>query len=83
MSFTADIWSDNNHHGYLAITCHWISRDKSTRRLQLKRALLAFHRLCGGHDGKAMADAVLRLLDRAGITAQVCLLCNEWAATVS
>ena len=71
ISFTADVWSDNNWRGYLAITCQWISRDKATRSLQLKRALLAFHHLHGGHNGNSMAKAVLHLLDRAGITAQV------------
>jgi hypothetical protein len=74
ISFTADIWSDSNRRGYLAITSHWIARDKATQRLELKRALLAFHRLHGSHDGKSMAEAALHLLDRAGITAKVRLL---------
>lgn len=48
-----------------------MAQDKVTHRLELKRALIVFHRLCGGHNGKSIADAAIRLLDRAGITAQV------------
>ena len=69
--FTADVWSDSNRRGYFAITCHWIARDKATQSLQFKWAPLAFHCLCGGHDGKSMAEAALHLLDRADITSQV------------
>ena len=36
ISFTADVWSDSNRRGYLAITCHWIAWDKATQSLQLK-----------------------------------------------
>lgn len=42
--------------------------------LQLKAALIAFHRIRGGHDGKALASTVLALLDRAGITIKVVIL---------
>jgi hypothetical protein len=45
-----------------------------TGSLLLKAALIAFHRLRGTHDGKTMAATVLRLLDRANITANVCVL---------
>ena len=36
ISFTADVWSDSNRRGYLAITCHWIAWDKATQSLQFK-----------------------------------------------
>jgi hypothetical protein len=39
--------------------------------LQLKHALIAFHRMCGGHDGKSMAELGMAMVDRAGITANV------------
>lgn len=39
--------------------------------LQLKMALIGFHRLRGGHDGKSVANAVIGLLDRAGVTVKV------------
>jgi hypothetical protein len=66
-----DIWSDHNRRPFMCITGHWIARDKTTRSLTLKVALIAFHRLIGSHDGKTMAETVLRLLDRAGITTKV------------
>jgi hypothetical protein len=46
----------------------------TTNSLLFKNALIAFHRLVGNHDGKSLADALLVILDRAGITAQVCIL---------
>jgi hypothetical protein len=60
-----------NRRAHLCITGHWIARDRITSGLQLKGALLAFHRLRGGHDGKSMAATVIELLDRAGVTANV------------
>jgi hypothetical protein len=76
ISFTADIWSDHNRRSYLCVTAHWISRDMATKSLAFRNALIAFHRLVGGHDGKSLAQALLQILDRAGITAQVCNLFN-------
>lgn len=71
ISFTTDIWSDQNRQPYLAITAHWISKSEGSPSLQLKTALIAFHRLRGGHDGKTLAKTVVELLDRAGITVKV------------
>lgn len=42
--------------------------------LETKSALMAFHRLRDGHDGKNLADVVLALLDRAEITMKVLML---------
>jgi len=74
----ADIWSDHNHQPYLCITAHWIAKDATTGSLILKAALLAFHRLYGTHDGKSMAEAVIGLLDRADITANVSTCLNYY-----
>ena len=57
---------------YLALTSHWISQDKSTERLTLKSALIGFHRIKKKHTGSNVADAILQLLDRAGVTLKVC-----------
>lgn len=75
ISFTTDIWSDQNLQPYLAITAHWITKLEGTSALQLKASLIAFHRLHGSHDGESLAGTVLKLLDRAGITVKVRLLC--------
>lgn len=66
-----DIWSDHNRRSYLAITAHWIAMTLGTTALELKAALIAFHRLRGDHDGESLAEVVLQLLDRAGITLKV------------
>jgi hypothetical protein len=73
ISFTTDIWSDQNRQPYLAVTAHWISKSESegSSSLQLKAALIAFHRLRGSHDGKTLAKTVVELLDRADITVKV------------
>jgi len=64
-----DIWSDQNHHSYLAITTHWIANETGT--LRSRAALIAFHCLCGGHDGKTVGEIVVKFLDRAAITVKV------------
>ena len=66
-----DIWSDQNLQPFLAITAHWIATHEGTDTLKLKTALITFHRLHGKHDGASLADIVIELLDRAGITAKV------------
>jgi hypothetical protein len=64
-----DIWSDQNRRSYLAITAHWIANEMGT--LRSRAALIAFHRLRGGHDGKTVGEIVVNLLDRAAITVKV------------
>jgi hypothetical protein len=56
------------------MTAHWVAKVEGTSSLELKTALIAFHRLRGRHDGKTLAETVLRLLDRAQITVKVRLL---------
>jgi hypothetical protein len=63
VSFTANAWSDHNLQLWLCITSHWIAKDATTASLQLKCALIAFHRICGSHDGKNMAEITIQLLD--------------------
>jgi len=53
------------------MTAHWIAPTENTNRLELKVALVAFHRIQGHHTGKSLARTVLYLLDRAGITSKV------------
>lgn len=71
ISFTMDIWSNQTRIAYLALTAHWIAMIAGTTSLQLDAALIAFHRLHGDHDGESLADLVLQLLDRAGVTVKV------------
>jgi hypothetical protein len=50
---------------------HWVAKVDEAASLQLKMALIGFHRLRGGHDGKSVANALIALLDRAGVTVKV------------
>src|SRR5258708_1846616 len=71
VSFTMDVWSDQNLQSYLAMTVHWIARVEQADGLKLRTVLITFHCLTGRHDGKSLAKIVLHLLDRAGITSKV------------
>jgi hypothetical protein len=56
------------------MTAHWVARVEGTTALQLKTALIAFHNLCGKHDGKTLAETIVKLLDRAQITVKLCFM---------
>ena len=71
VSFTMDMWSDKPLQSYLAITAHWIRKVKGTLALQLEMAIIAFHQVCGDHTGESLANIVLGLFDRAGVTLKV------------
>jgi len=68
VSITADTWSDQSSNSYLAVTAHWVAVVEGTSALQLKSALITFHRLRQGHTGKELVKTMMYLLDRAGIT---------------
>ena len=72
ISFTADIWSNQSRHPYLAVTAHWIKRHESSHRLELQGALIGFHRLRGSHNGRRLARVVVHILDQVGIATKVC-----------
>ncbi len=73
VSFTMDMWSDQLRRPYLAMTAHWIAKAEgaSESTLELKSALIAFHRMRENHSGKKLAKTVIYLLDRAGVTVKV------------
>ena len=71
VSLTADTWSDQSYNSYLAVTAHWVAQVDGTSALQLKTALIAFHRLEEDHTGQTLAATMMELLDRAGITLKV------------
>jgi len=71
ISFTLDTWSDQCRGSFLAVTAHWVASVRGSSALQLKTALIAFHRLRQNHTGKSMARTVMHLLDRADITVKV------------
>ena len=71
ISYMVDIWSTKARYPYLAITAHWIHRDKSTNGLQLCSTLIAFHHLWGSHNGARLARITLHLFDWVGVTVKV------------
>lgn len=55
---------------YYAITAHWLYEDPAGN-FKLGCRLIAFHRFWGRHTAVNMAEVTLKLLDRAGTTANV------------
>lgn len=80
VSFTMDLWSSQLRRSFLAITTHWISRDKVTQCLEYESSLVVFHNLHGSHSGERIAHAVLPLLDCVGVTLKVSQYHNSWLA---
>jgi hypothetical protein len=76
ISLTMDTWSDQRLQPYLAVTAHWIASVEGTSALQLKAALIAFHRLRQDHSGKTLGRTLIHILDRAGITVKVSWICQ-------
>ncbi|KAF8833974.1 hypothetical protein BDN67DRAFT_985665, partial [Paxillus ammoniavirescens] len=70
ISLTIDLWSDQIWCPYIAITAHWMKKD-GNGHLSLESALIAFHHALGCHDGPNLANIVIHLLDRVGITKNV------------
>ena len=70
ISFTCDIWSNQNRLPFLALTAHWISKVEGTSSLKFKSGLIAFHHLRGQHTGALLAKILIGLLDRAAVTSK-------------
>src|SRR6266481_2043555 len=70
ISFTTDLWSDNDWTSYLALTAHWIGRNRSGN-LELQSGLLGFSHFSGAHMGEGLVKALMMLLDCASIAPKV------------
>lgn len=57
----------------MAITAHWIVREKHLSVIILKLALIAFHHIPGSHTGASLAGDMVMLLDCAEVTENVSL----------
>lgn len=58
---------------------HWVANNKPNNQdLVLKSSILAFHPLHGKHSGKAIADVIYALLERADITGDVCIVQSKF-----
>lgn len=68
VSIIADVWSNQNYQPFLTMMAHLIAKVDEIITFQFKMALIMFHGLCSGHDGKVLAETVLKLFDRAQIT---------------
>ena len=60
-----DIWSNQKLLAFLAVTAHWLSINDG--KLSLRAALIGFHHMTGKHSGKAIADALVLILECVGI----------------
>lgn len=62
-----DCWTDPNSTPFVAVTAHWICPDRDGR-LVMRANAIAFRHLPGSHTGKHIAEAIMEILDQAGVT---------------
>jgi hypothetical protein len=78
ISFTMDLWSDENLRPFMGITAHWIEPMKIQTStginyaLKLCSDLVGFYNAPGSHTGEHLAVAFLHVLDCIEITHKVC-----------
>ncbi len=66
----SDCWSDPNLTSFLALTAHFMSRDKNGK-LVLWNHLLAFRVVEGKHNGKNLGRIIFEILKEAGLLGKV------------
>jgi hypothetical protein len=67
VSFTSDMWSNHKLCPFMAVTAHWIAREKNSMVLVLKAARIAFHHVPGSYTGVLLAREMVMLLDPAEV----------------
>ncbi|KAF8632304.1 hypothetical protein AX17_004881 [Amanita inopinata Kibby_2008] len=69
-SYTIDLWSAKNRKSYICITAHYLTWQncETQEGLIFKHAVLAFHEVKGHHTGNNLANLLIKLFERAGIT---------------
>lgn len=76
------MWSSKSRESYLCLTAHWLAYAQKVAKedLQLRSAIIAFHRFVGHHTGINIANTILQLLARVGIEklTPVCMKSNLW-----
>ena len=74
---TTDIWSDLHLVAFMAVTAHWIEEkaedtpDGLRKKLVLCSALIGFHVVPKGHEGKQLAHILFSIVERAQILTKV------------
>ncbi|KAI0730353.1 hypothetical protein C8Q72DRAFT_776173 [Fomitopsis betulina] len=71
VSFTSDLWSDHQQHGFMAITLHFCAKDQ-WRHLVIRSCLGAFRNVWGSHDGPTLAAHFIEVLEELGLLYKVC-----------
>ncbi|KAN0124669.1 hypothetical protein V8E53_015705 [Lactarius tabidus] len=77
ISLTTDIWSDLQLVAFMAVTAHWIEEkaedtpDGARKKLTLRSALIGFHLVPKGHDGKQLAHILFSVVERVQILGKI------------
>lgn len=71
ISFTTDLWSDPILDSYMAVTAHYLVRDKTTRKLQWRSGLVAFRFIEGSHTGVNLGRNFVKILQELGVLHKV------------
>ena len=72
ISYTTDLWSDPNLDSFMAITAHYMFREK-TGQLEYRCGLIAFQHVEGSHSGVNLAMHFFKIIDGLGVAHKVCL----------
>ena len=71
---TLDGWSSLARDPYLGVTVHWVhSSPEAPTDWSLRTLLLAFREVKGNHSGQNLANLVMEILSKAGLTSKVCV----------
>jgi hypothetical protein len=74
ISFSMDLWSNPNLCSFMAVTAHYIIRDKSDGgRLKYKCGLVTFRHITTTHSGEHLAEHFFNILLSLKITHKVSL----------
>jgi hypothetical protein len=76
VSFTTDLWSDPDLKQYMAVTAHWlesVQTHSGEKKLTLRASLVGFLHLPGTHTGERLAEALMFIIKRTGLTRKVCI----------
>lgn len=73
VSYTSDMWSDQNLTSYMAITAHYADYDKNGK-LCISSRLFAFRAVAGMHSGENLANIFFGMLRDAGLLHKVTII---------
>ncbi|OBZ72686.1 putative AC transposase [Grifola frondosa] len=82
VSFTSDLWTDQQLRGFMAVTLHYCAKDTQAR-LALRARLGAFRYVRGSHTGANLAAHFLEVVEELGIIHKIGMITLNNASNCS